>query len=125
MGIGKEAKFLDGKFNSVPFESPSCHESLFTSPELLAECRNFLKFKSGEKSSNWKADESHKVMVSQGMFEPLKLDFIEGFQSEAPKLESRYHSEKMMVEYSSKTQCEVASPLQFPFSASVRNHCEQ
>lgn len=58
----EDTDLLHSKSSSVPFSS-NASDSLFTSPELLAECRNFLKLKSSAKPSVEKDSLNNRIHV--------------------------------------------------------------
>jgi hypothetical protein len=89
---GDETNLLASKCATAPFASNS--ESLFTSPELLAECRNFLKLKSAAKLSTEKEHSHNQCMAvnSEVAFSPLKFDCVEAKSLVVKEENSNYNS---------------------------------
>lgn len=88
----EETDLLHSKNSSIPFSSANS-DSLFTSPELLAECRNFLKLKSSAKPSVEKdfTNANSKIIADrETKFEPLQFDNLEPPKAEIRK-ENRDH----------------------------------
>jgi hypothetical protein len=93
-------------------------ESLFTSPELLAECRNFLKLKSNAKASVEKEQSDNRYVPDyETHFSPLKFDYTEA-KSLVVKDEPNYHSN------SSNSMMSIFNDVQCGAATSTQNHYE-
>jgi hypothetical protein len=94
-------------------------ESLFTSPELLAECRNFLKLKSNAKTSIEKEQCDNRFVPDyETHFSPLKFDYTEVKSLVVKDEHNNYNSN------SSNSMMSIFNDVQCGTGTSTQNHFE-
>lgn len=103
--------------NTIPFASGNS-DSLFTSPELLAECRNFLKLKSSAKPSVEKDfTNAHSKITNERetKFEPLQFDNYEPVKNETKKdIKDYSNSETSMAHLLNELNCGMTASIAQP-----------